>query len=88
MTVEMCLSTCRDKGFDFSGLSWQIECYCGNKPVQGFEWTWANKCNERCAGNSNQICGGSYALSVYTSKGFIIAHGHLTLLNHAIVYDF
>ena len=68
MTVEMCLTTCRDKGFRFSGLEWQIECYCGNEPVQGFEWTWLNKCNERCAGNSNQICGGSHAMSVYTRR--------------------
>ena len=40
MTVEMCLSICRDKGFHYSGLQWQIECYCGNEPVNGFEWSW------------------------------------------------
>ena len=66
MTIEMCLTTCREKGFRYSGLEWQIECYCGDEPVQGFKWTWLNKCNEKCAGNSNQICGGSNAMSVYT----------------------
>jgi len=40
MTVEMCLSTCRDKEFRYSGIQWQIECYCGNEPVKGFEWAW------------------------------------------------
>ena len=68
MTIEMCLTTCRDKGFQFSGLEWQIECYCGDEPVGGFEMAWLSKCNERCAGNSNQICGGLHALSVYTCE--------------------
>ena len=67
MTVEMCLSTCRDKEFRYSGIQWQIECYCGNEPVQGFEWAWLDKCDNTCAGNSNQICGGSNAMSLYTT---------------------
>ena len=67
MTVEMCLSTCRDNGFPYSGLQWQIECYCGDEPANGFQWAWPDKCEDRCAGNPFQICGGSDALSVYTS---------------------
>ena len=66
MTVEMCLSTCRQKGYSYAGLEWQIECYCGEEPKRGFEWAWSDKCDERCAGDSNQICGGSLALSIYT----------------------
>ena len=69
MTVEMCLSTCGGKGFDYSGLQWQIECHCGNEPAQGFQWAWFDKCNNKCAGNSNQVCGGSHAMSVYTTRG-------------------
>ena len=56
MTVQMCLSTCREQGFSYSGLEWQIECYCGNEPANGFEWAWPNKCDDRCAGNLNQVC--------------------------------
>ena len=67
MTVEMCLSTCRDKGFRYSGIQWQIECYCGNEPINGFNWAWFDKCNDRCAGNTNQKCGGSNAMSLYTT---------------------
>ena len=66
MTVEMCLSTCRRKGFRYSGLQWQIECYCGDKPTKKITWAWLDKCNDRCAGNSNQICGGSNAMSLYS----------------------
>ena len=68
MTVEMCLSTCRSKGYIYSGLQWQIECYCGNEPTKPFEWAWPDKCSYRCAGNSNQICGGSTAMSLYSNS--------------------
>ena len=50
-------------------MQWQIECHCENEPVNGFEWAWFGKCNDRCAGNSNQICGGSNAMSLHTTPG-------------------
>ena len=55
MTVQMCLSTCRNRGFPYAGLQWQIECHCGKMPAGGFEWAWPDKCDDRCAGNSNQV---------------------------------
>ena len=38
MTVEMCLSTCREKDFRYSGMQWQIECYCENQTESGQQW--------------------------------------------------
>ena len=67
MTIEMCLSICRSKGFPFSGLEWSCECHCGHEPENGFEWAWSSKCDDRCAGDSNQVCGGSNALSLWTT---------------------
>ena len=68
MTIEKCLSICRSREFQYSGVQWQIECYCGNEPEgTGFKWAWPSKCNDRCAGDSNQICGGTNAMSVYTT---------------------
>ena len=72
MTVEMCLSICREKGFLFSGLEYGIECYCGNESAETFEWAWYGKCNDRCAGDSNQICGGSNAMSLYSTTKFYL----------------
>ena len=66
----MCLSTCREKGYLFSGLESGIECHCGNEPADNFKWAWYGKCNDRCAGNSNQICGGSNAMSLYSTTKF------------------
>ena len=67
MTIEMCLDICRGKEFPFSGLEWSCECHCGHEPEGGFEWAWSNKCNDRCAGDSDQLCGGSNALSLWTT---------------------
>ena len=68
----MCLSVCREKGFEYAGLQWQIECYCGYKPKLGFEWAWIDKCNIKCAGNSFQICGGFNAISIYSTPPVVL----------------
>ena len=68
----MCLHTCREKEFRFSGIQRQTECYCGNEPVDGFTLAWWDKCDRRCAGNSNQICGGSNAMTVYSTPGLYL----------------
>ena len=80
MTVEMCLSICRSKGYPYSGLEWQCECHCGYAPDEGFQWAWPDKCDDRCAGDSNQICGGSEAMNVWTTPA--------TFLNGLCINDF
>ena len=80
MTIQKCLHICRKKGYQFSGLQWQIECYCGNMPSNGFEWAWPGKCDDRCAGDPNQMCGGSMAISLYNTP--------LITLNGLCVYDY
>ena len=69
MTIEKCLSICRSNGYPYSGLEWAIECHCGHGPKKstGFEWAWSTKCDDRCAGDSNQICGGSEAMSLWST---------------------
>ena len=67
MTVQKCLKICKTRGFEFSGLQWQIECYCGNVQSNQFKFAWPERCDDRCAGDSNQICGGSMALSLYNT---------------------
>ena len=81
LTIEMCIGVCRDKGFRYSGLQRENECYCGNEPLHGFQWAWFGECNEKCAGNSNQVCGGSQTMSVYTTRGDHKAHSGIQ--NHS-----
>lgn len=80
MTVNMCLSICRSKGFDFAGVEWQTECHCGNLPENGFEMGYSLRCNETCAGDSNQFCGGPNAMNVWRTPSMD--------LKGLCVYDF
>ncbi|XP_036356851.1 uncharacterized protein LOC115209445 isoform X2 [Octopus sinensis] len=67
MTIEKCLSECRKRNFLFAGLEWRYECFCGNSYTmygpRNESW-----CNRPCTGNTLQICGGGYSLSVYVVK--------------------
>ena len=66
MTIQMCISICRSKNYKFAGVEWQIECYCDNELRSFFKWAWPGKCEDRCAGDFDQVCGGSDALNLWT----------------------
>jgi hypothetical protein len=63
MTTDKCVSLCRDKGFKFAGTQYSSWCFCGNAYGKSGK---ASNCNMKCSGNSNQICGGSWANSIYS----------------------
>ena len=65
MTIQMCLSICRSRNFEYAGLEWQNECYCGDNINESVAWAWQEACKDKCAGDSNQICGGSNAISLW-----------------------
>jgi len=54
------------QGYRYAGTQQSVYCFCGNKyDTYGA----ANTCNTNCKGNPNQICGGSWANSVYETSG-------------------
>ncbi|KAL7410783.1 glycosyl hydrolase family 71-domain-containing protein [Mrakia frigida] len=61
MTTELCTTTCFNAGFTYAGTQYGAQCYCGNTMPS----TTSTACLSACAGNSAQICGGAYALSVF-----------------------
>jgi hypothetical protein len=67
MTVGKCVDFCKSKSMTYAGLEYSGECYCGNKvavdraPAQGS----VGNCLMKCSGNSNQVCGGAAAISLY-----------------------
>ncbi len=61
-TLESCTTVCKQKGFKYAALQYGIYCYCGN--AYG-KYGKATNCDVKCGGNSNEICGGSWANSVY-----------------------
>jgi len=61
MTHERCNKFCQ--GFAYAGVQYSSQCYCGNDlPTET-----ATNCNMKCAGNKNQICGGSWAMNVFST---------------------
>ncbi|KAG8805605.1 hypothetical protein FRC17_005437, partial [Serendipita sp. 399] len=64
MTIEKCGAICHEKGFDYAGLQWSIECWCG-KTFDQSKATLRGACNMPCGGNPLQMCGGDLTLAVY-----------------------
>ncbi|KEF59535.1 uncharacterized protein A1O9_04379 [Exophiala aquamarina CBS 119918] len=63
MLVAYCAGNCT--GFNFFGVEYAKECYCGNSLSSGSMATTDGRCNMACAGNSSTICGGPNGLSYY-----------------------
>ncbi len=62
LTLQSCASICRQKGFKYAAAQNGNQCFCGNSYGKHGK---ATNCDTKCAGNSNEICGGSWANSLY-----------------------
>lgn len=67
MTVESCVNFCDNGDYDYAGLEWYQECWCGNFILNGGAETTASDCSFPCTGNSTQVCGAGNRLSMYYS---------------------
>ncbi|KAI0808290.1 hypothetical protein C8Q74DRAFT_1189458 [Fomes fomentarius] len=65
MTVESCVGFCSTKGFNFAGLEFAQECWCGNAIENGGTNATLADCNLPCAGDATEFCGAGNRLSVY-----------------------
>lgn len=65
MTTQLCVSTCRDKGFSHAGTQYGGHCFCGNKFGK---FGAADNCNAKCTGNRDETCGGTWANTVYKTN--------------------
>ncbi|GAA5890963.1 hypothetical protein JCM6882_008868 [Rhodosporidiobolus microsporus] len=64
-TVDSCLDICEANGAKVCGLSYYGECYGGSSLNSISTVIDDSKCSSPCRGNSQQLCGGSEALSVF-----------------------
>ncbi|XP_071111278.1 integumentary mucin C.1-like [Haliotis cracherodii] len=66
MTHEWCLTRCRQGNYLFAGVEYYNHCFCGNS-YDNVKYTAVSDrtCNTPCEGNSSQMCGGSYRLSLF-----------------------
>ena len=73
LNVENCLDACNSAGYAFGGMEAGAECWCGNvapSTAGSTPLTYAS-CSSTCPGNSLELCGGSWALSVYNNSAII-----------------
>lgn len=67
MTYALCATTCGSKGFNFAGVSYGRECYCGNTQRAAAKLVANTDCNVACAGDMYSKCGGSWRLSAFAA---------------------
>lgn len=65
MTTGKCLVICSYGNFQYAGLEYGTECWCGN--TLGNVKT-IGICNMPCAGNTSETCGGSFSLNLYSKS--------------------
>jgi hypothetical protein len=77
VTNTKCVAYCGAKGYSIAGTEYGGQCFCGNdlSPSTALNET---SCDMPCEGDGTQVCGGSMALTVYsTSKNTKRTHRHL-----------
>jgi hypothetical protein len=69
MNTQMCVDLCRAKGFAYAGTQRSTYCFCGNSYGRSGP---AGNCNARCAGRSEEVCGGVWSNSVYAIGTLVV----------------
>jgi len=69
MNTQMCVDQCRAKGFGYAGTQRSTYCFCGDSYGRSGP---AENCNARCAGKSDEICGGVWSNSVYAIGTLVV----------------
>ena len=70
LNVNMCISMCRDNNYAYAGLQYHRQCFCDDV-IPTVEVP-ASECNATCDGNIQQICGGTWRYSVYSTSKFYL----------------
>ncbi|CAB1103881.1 unnamed protein product [Ectocarpus sp. CCAP 1310/34] len=66
MTPELCYNHCSSNGYDFMGLQYGRECYCGTeKEEQRHVQYGKGTCDSPCQGDDSLICGGFWSFDLY-----------------------
>ncbi|KAK0382121.1 WSC domain-containing protein [Colletotrichum limetticola] len=68
MSNEKCIAHCGSMGFQLAGTEYGKECWCGTAFQLAVRIP-EEQCNEVCDGKSTDICGGDWAVTVYSRSG-------------------
>ncbi|EMC94328.1 hypothetical protein BAUCODRAFT_74018, partial [Baudoinia panamericana UAMH 10762] len=73
LTLEYCASSC--SAYQYFGVEYGDECYCGNSLAGGSVVAPASDCNMLSAGNRAEFCGAGYRLTVYQNTSWVAPTG-------------
>lgn len=66
LTVQVCLSFCRKRGYKFAGVEAGYACFCGHEgDVWHSQRVSAVECDQVCFGKSSELCGGDGRIGIY-----------------------
>merc|ERR1712215_194976 len=63
-----CKKLCANKKFQFAGVQFGYECFCGNEAPSGDRITQQPECNFKCIGDWSKKCGGFLRMNVYKTS--------------------
>ncbi|KZL85915.1 copper radical oxidase [Colletotrichum incanum] len=66
--VSDCTTACANQGFQYAGLEFGRECFCGSSIQNGGAPIPAKSCNMACTADKSQYCGGRAAINIYKSS--------------------
>ncbi|XP_035696152.1 uncharacterized protein LOC118429674 [Branchiostoma floridae] len=69
MTKLLCWNHCKNQGYPYAATEYSSQCFCGTQ--QNFDNLGPqlpdSQCNRPCTGDPNEMCGGTWRMSVYSS---------------------
>jgi len=86
LTIEKCIAHCRSCNYDYAGVEYGHECWCGNQEPASSLRRHYSECSAKCPGNQYQRCGGTWRINVYTT-GLCYKDSSTRVLPHARIND-
>ncbi|XP_060575371.1 uncharacterized protein LOC132732864 [Ruditapes philippinarum] len=62
---DQCKQKCEAAGYRYAGTEYTVECFCGNDIKK---YPNGSECNAKCPGNKDEICGGTWHISLYDTQ--------------------
>ena len=78
MSPKFCQDLCFGKNFQYAGVQFTHECFCGNNTPPASMLRPISECSFTCPGDSSKKCGASWRMNVYHKLG---SNGNVNLIN-------
>ncbi|XP_063241407.1 xylosyltransferase oxt [Bacillus rossius redtenbacheri] len=62
---QHCINLCLQSGFQYAGVQYSTECFCGNEEPPSTSRLPDSSCNMKCPADPKQACGGHYTINIY-----------------------